>query len=259
MPKYNILIEGPIGSGKTHSLRTIVEETDKELFVLATEPGIENILGDLPEDRCHIHYVSPAGTSWEVLLSNAKLINMSEPSTLQKMAPINRMDYQQFFEIINCMANFTDDRTGEEFGPVDFFDPEKRVFAQDGLSGLSQISKDLVVAAKPVITQPEWGVMMGNLERFIKKCCADIKCTYILISHIEKIIDPIHGGTIISLSTLGQKLAPELVKPFDEILYAKRTGDKFVWSTIEPGVDLKTRTLGWRDDLPPTFAPLLKD
>jgi len=259
MPKYNILIEGPIGSGKTHSLRTIVEETDKELFVLATEPGIYNILGDLPKDRCHIKYVSPAGTSWEVLMDNAVLINQTDPSTLQKMSPINRMDYQQFFDVITCMANFVDERSGEEFGPVDFFDPDKRVFAHDGLSGLSQMSKDLVVAAKPIITQPEWGVMMGNLERFIKKCCADIKCTYILISHIEKIQDQITGGTVISLSTLGQKLAPELVKTFDEIIFAKRTGDKFVWSTTESGVDLKTRVLGWRDDLPPTFAPLLKN
>ena len=43
--KYNILLVGPIGTGKTTALRSIVEECNKKLFVIATEPGIENILG----------------------------------------------------------------------------------------------------------------------------------------------------------------------------------------------------------------------
>ena len=256
--KYNILLVGPIGTGKTTALRTIVEECNKKLFVIATEPGIENILGKeakegpLPEDMCHWHYISPAEVDWNILISNAKLINTLSMGDLQKMPAANRNKFQQFIELLTVLSGFKCDRTGEEFGPVDDF-KEDVVFAIDGLSGMSQMAMDLTVGSKPIITQPEWGAAMNTLLRLVRKLCYDNKCTFILNAHLAREKDELTGGERKTVSTLGNKLAPEIIKPFDEIISTNRTVDKFTWSNIDIQTDLKTRVLEWRDDYTPTF------
>lgn len=251
--KYNILLEGPIGTGKTHSLRTLVEDCDKKLFVVSTEPGIHNILGDLPEDKCHWAYISPAGRSWEIILDQSEKINRMTMEAITKQPKTHWEDYQQFLHVVERMANFVCDRTGEEFGPVDEFD-ESCALAVDGLTGLSQMASDLVVGPRLIKSQPEWGAAMAVIEEFVRKCVSDTKCTFVLVSHVDKEPDHVLGGHNITVSTLGQKLAPKIPKMFDEVVFTKRSEDNFVWSTIEPGVDLKTRVLGWQDDLKPTFA-----
>lgn len=253
--KINALIVGPIGTGKTHSLRTLVEDCGKELFVIATEPGIETILGDLPKDKCHWQYIPQAKTSWQVLIENAEDLNAYALDVLAKRPSKNKNKYLQFLQVLNALANFTDDRTGEVFGPVDDFGTERAV-ALDGMSGLSTMAMDLVVGAKPVKTQPEWGAAMDNLDRLNKKLTADMQCTFVLISHIDREKDELTGGTSLKVSTLGQKLAPEIPKPYDEVILSVRSGDKFTWSTTTSGVDLKTRLLPWKEGLPPTFKQL---
>lgn len=263
MSNYNIMIVGPVGSGKTTALRSIVEDCGKELFVIATEPGIEQILGKtaakgaLPEDKCHWHYVSPAEIGWDVLAKNAQLVNRLSIADLQKMVDPNRSKFTQFIELLGTLADFKDDRTGESFGAVDSWD-DSRVLAIDGLSGISQMAMDLVVGSKPVKTQPEWGAAMDTLLRLVRKLCYDTKCTFVLNAHIERQLDETGGGTHLTVSTLGNKLAPELIKPFDEIIYTKRTQGKFYWSTTQMQVDLKTRVLGWGDEFTPTFKHFFK-
>ena len=256
--KYNILLVGSIGTGKTTALRTIVEECNKKLFVISTEPGIENILGNeakegpLPEDMCHWHYISPAEVDWKILISNAKLVNTLSMGDLQKMPAANRNKFQQFIELLTVLSSFKCDRTGEEFGPIDDFE-EDVVLAIDGLSGMSQMALDLTVGSKPIVTLPEWGAAMNTVLRLVRKLCYDTKCTFVLNAHLERQKDELTGGEHKTVSTLGNKLAPEMVKPFDEIILTTRAGDKFNWSNIEMNVDLKTRVLEWRDDYVPTF------
>lgn len=255
--KHNIIICGEVGSGKTYSLRSVVENTDKTLFVVSLEPGIENVLGHLPKDRLKWHYVPPAHVDWDILLKNAKLVNTMDMSSLQKMPGMNRSNYRQFVSLLMTLAEFTDDRNeGESFGMVDNWGEDK-VLAIDGLSSLSTMALQLVVGAKPLITQPEWGAGMNTVLRFIEKLCSDLKCSFILNAHVEKQLDELHGGTITTISTLGNKLAPELIKPFDEIIYSERRDSDFVWSTIQRGVTLKTRTLGWGDEFKQDFSLIL--
>lgn len=253
--KFNALLVGPIGTGKTHSLRTLVKDCGKELFVIATEPGIETILGDLPKDKCHWQYIPQAKTSWQTLIENAEDLNNYTIKTLIDRPSKNKKEYTQFLQVLSALANFTDDRTGEEFGPVDAFGTDRAV-ALDGMSGLSTMAMDLVVGAKPIVTQPEWGAAMGNLDRLNKKLTSDLECTFVLISHIDREKDEITGGTSLKVSTLGQKLAPEIPKPYDEVILTVRRGADFSWSTTTAGVDLKTRLLPWKEGIPPTFKPL---
>ena len=58
VPGFNVMLCGTTGTGKTHSIRTLVE-SGIETFVLFTEPGME-VLADLPPEKLHWHYVAPA-------------------------------------------------------------------------------------------------------------------------------------------------------------------------------------------------------
>ena len=256
MAKFNALLVGTIGDGKTSALRTVVD-AGKELFVLATEPGVVNILGDLPPNRCHIHYVPTATFSWDTLKRVAEQAHRLPMDKLQTTPAPDKAKCTQFIEVISGLANFIDDRTGEEFGPVDFFD-DSRVFALDGLTGLSTMARHLLVGAKPIMTQPEWGAAMETIFQLITKLTDDTKCSFILIAHVDRVANELTGGTNLSVSTLGQKLAPKLIKPFDEVIYANRQKDVFSWSTIKMGVELKTRLLTYTDGIKPDFGLLIK-
>ena len=260
---YNIILIGPVGSGKTTALRTLVEECGKKIFVVATEPGVEHVLGDtskggpLPEDACHWKYISPGNFDWAVLRENARLVNTLSMADLQKMAGARRNQFRQFIEVLETLCDFTCDRTGESFGPVDEFPPEW-VVAVDGLSGISQMARYLTVGSKPILTQPEWGAAMETILTLVRKLCYDTKCTFILNAHLDRQFNEVGQATRLTVDTLGNKLAPEIIKPFDEILTAKRHGEDFVWSNTEINVDAKTRVLDWKDDYTPTYAHIFK-
>jgi hypothetical protein len=52
-----------------------------------------------------------------------------------------------------------------------------------------------------------------------------------MISHIEREIDEVLGGSKVMASTLGRKLAPKLPRYFSDVILAEKTGAKFSWST----------------------------
>ncbi len=258
--KYNIILTGPVGTGKTYSTHTFLN-AGKELFILSTEPGIETIFGEWEKigvDLSKVHYtkIMPASTDWETHILNAERTNTLTMEQLQKTQAVNKSEYRQFIDVWRTLSSFTDQH-GEDFGPVDDWD-DSRVIIIDGLSGLSRMALQLVVGAKPIKTRPEWGCAMGNLQNLIEKLCDDTKCTFVLISHVERQENELTGGTHLTISTLGNKLAPEIVKLPDEIIFTRREEDKFKWSTIESGIDLKSRCLPWSDDIEPDFAQMFE-
>lgn len=255
MSKTNVLLLGPIGTGKTHALRTVYGAGHR-LLTLATEPGIDKILthGEL----CHWHYVPPADPDWHAMTDNAHKVNTLTQETLMKMPGVNRQEYRQFIEVLNVCSNFTCDICGEAFGPVDAL-PANSVLACDGLSGLSIMAMDLVAGGKPVKTQADWGVAMDNLERLLLKLCTATKCSFVLCSHLDREVNELTGGTTIMVSTLGRKLAPKVPRFFDEVVACRREGQNFFWSTTAMNTDLKARRLPFSDEIPPDFGPLLAD
>lgn len=255
MSKVNVILLGPVGTGKTSSLKTI-PKAGHPLFVIATEPGIENILEH--SDLCHWHYIPPAAEEWDILIKNATMLNTMTNDQLQKTPGMNKNAYRQFIDLLNACSDFKCVVCGKSFGGVDTF-PEGATFAIDGLSGLSKMSMDLVTGGKPIASQPDWGAAMNNLERFLNKCCSDTRCNFVLISHVDREVDEVTGGTKIMVSTLGRKLAPKIPRFFDEAILCVKRGAKFFWSTTESGVDLKTRRLAFSDEIVPDFKPLLEE
>lgn len=255
IPGPKILLVGSTGSGKTHSVRTLLD-AGLEVFCVFTEPGME-VLSDTDPARLHWHYIPPASTPWDQMIDSARKINTMALDSLAKLTDINKRAHTEFLDLLTTLSNFKDDRSGKEFGAVDSWGPD-RALVIDSLSGLNIMAMNLVTGTKPVKSMSDWGIAMDNLERLITKLTVDVSCTVVLTAHLERETDEVTGGVNLMASTLGKKLAPRLPRFFSDVIHAKREGEKFSWSTASFNVDLKARNVPISDNIPPSFAPLLK-
>lgn len=256
IPGPKILLLGASGTGKTYSIRTLLQAGITP-FCVFTEPGQE-VLGDLPADKCHWHYIAPASQSWEVMIDTAEKVNSYSFESLTKMNDNNRTKYTQFKQLLQALNNFTCQRTGEKFGDVSTW-PTSRALVIDSLSGVSIMAMNMQVGGKPVRDQKDWGVAQNMLEFLVQKLCMDIPCTMIMTAHPEREVDEVLGGAKIMSSTLGKKLAPKIPRFFSDVIMAERNAKTFSWSTITPGADLKARNLPLAEGMPPTFVPLIEN
>jgi hypothetical protein len=255
-PGSNTLLVGATGTGKTYSIRTFLDAGITP-FIIATEPGIESTLGDIPADQLHWHYIPPASAGWDEMLDSAKKINMFDLKALTSMTDINKRKYGQFMDVISTCNNFLCDRTGESYGDVSSWGPDKALII-DSLSGLNIMAMNLVVGSKPVKSMADWGIAMDNLERLIIKLTTDLKCYFVLTAHLERETDEVTGGTSLMASTLGRKLAPRIPRFFDDVVMCQREGNNFSWTTTAMGADLKARNLPWGSKIEPTFKQIVE-
>lgn len=251
----NTLLCGGTGSGKTHCIRTLVE-CGITPFIIFTEPGMRT-LADVPPDKLHWQYIKPASVSFTDLLDNANSISKLSFQGLTKLENMAKAKYQQFMKVLEAAHNFKCDRTGEEFGDVSTWGTDRAIVI-DSLSGLSRMAMDLVVGAKPVKNQGDWGVAMDNLERLLNKFTDDTNCHYVLISHLAREKDEITGSIINMPSTLGQKLAPKIALGFDDVVMCKQKGGAYSWNTIDANTELKYRNLTLGEGFKPSFVPLIE-
>lgn len=253
----NTLLLGATGAGKTHCLRTLVD-AGLEVFIIATEPGIASTLGDTDPSKVHWHYIAPATASWTDMIQSAERINQLSFEALTKLPDINKRKYHEFLDVLTTCNNFHDDRTGQDFGDVSTWGPE-RAFVVDSLSGLNIMAMNLVVGSKPVKSMADWGVAMDGLERFIIKLTTDTRCFFVLTAHVERETDEMTGGSQLMASTLGRKLAPKIPRFFDDVVHCKREGQKFSWATDTMNLDLKARNLPLSGGLAPSFTQIISE
>jgi hypothetical protein len=255
IPGFKVMLEGESGSGKTHALSTLIDAGITPMIVF-TEKGMTT-LGKLniPEDKCHWQYLSPTTQDWEAMAKMGSNINKMSYDALTKIADPNKGKYDQFLKVLRACNDFKCDRTGETFGDASSWGTD-RALVFDSLSGLSSMSMNLVVGAKPTKAMPDWMVAMDNLERFLLKVTQDLNCHVIITSHLEREQDEVTGGITLMPSTLGRKLPPKLAPMFDEVIHTVRNGSEFAWSTASRNVVTKTRLLDISDQLQPSFIPL---
>lgn len=250
------LLIGGSGTGKTHSIQTCLE-AGIEVLGIFTEPGME-VIGHIPcKKGLHYRYVQPAALTFKEMENAAQMINTMSNEGMQKLGGINKEKYRQWFEVLTVMTNFQCQRCNKVYGDIAKLGPDVGVF-NDSLSGLCLMSSTLTVGSKPIKTQPDWGVMMDNVERYVQLFCTGIPTFAIMTAHTEREVDEVSGGTFIMAGSLGRKLSPKLPRFFSDVVLAKREGTKFTWSTAAPGTDLKARNLEIADNIQPTFAPIIR-
>lgn len=250
------LIVGDSGSGKTTVIRTLLDAGITP-FILATEPGINEILGDLPAERCHWHYLPPSSPSWDTMKQSAERINTMSLESLAKAIP-DKQNYKEFIELISIMSNFTCQRTGKAYGPVDKWSTD-RAFVLDSLTGLNIMAMNLVAGSKPVKAMADWQIAMDNLSRFLQTLCFVPKCHVVVTAHPEREQDETTGAVRVMASTLGKRTAPTLPRFFSDVIWQYHEGTNFYWSTNETIITTKARNLPIQGKMPTSFVPLIEN
>lgn len=262
----NIFLMGEISTGKTRAIRTLVE-AGVEVFLIPTEPGFVDILGDIPPEKLHWHYIPSYGVEVKAgetttktlanLKATAQLLQSTDMENIKKMPGQGRSQYNQFFQLLEACNNFKDDRTGKEYGDSALFTPQQALVI-DGLSGINNMVSRLVAGNKPCMSWPEFEASQFTVEQFVNTLAQSLKCWFILTSHVEREPDPVTGIQKIMPSTIGKVLAPRLTKFFSEAILCRRVidGGKSVyqWDNMTTEATVKNRNLPQAPNHKPDFA-----
>lgn len=260
-----ICIMGVGGTGKTYALGTLVEWAEKHSFdvsVLFVESGAEALLGywtdrGKPIPAClsyHQQLTKPITLS--AMTSMADMAGRLSYEAITKSIDPGRASNNAFWQILTSCSDFKDDRTGKSFGPVDKF-PANRIFCIDSLTELGNAAMKMQVGARPSASPGDYGVAQGMLMNFLRLCTQGSIYPFVLIAHVDRETDPVAQTSKVFIKSVGKALATEIPTLFSDVIYAVREGDKFFWDTAAFGVDVKTRSLGYRSKINPDFGQIM--
>lgn len=256
IPGPKVLLMGDSGTGKTHALRTLIDAGITP-FVIFTEPGMET-LGDLPDGKWHYKYIQPATQGWAAILDMAKKVNQLTFENLTKVADPNKQKFEGFLQVITTCNNFVCDCHGKSWGDVSSWSTD-RALAVDSLSGISDMAMAHTVGGKPVRSQADWGVAQNMVRMLLMPLTTNTVCTFVLIGHLAREYNEVTGGSTVTVSTLGQKLAPDIPRMFSDVINTVRLGSDFSWDTSSSQMAVKGRNLSIAPKQPPSFVPLIRE
>lgn len=261
LPGVNVLLMGPAGTGKTHSIGTLVD-SGVEVFYFAYEAGTESLAGywrdrglQIPLNL-HICTVRAPTASFLEMADAVRLTNTMSFEALIKAPDSSRSKYNQLEQFLRAFNDVKPDGEDKGYGDILSWSND-RALVIDGLTGLCDSAMKTVVGGKFVRDQKDWGLAQNIVEGILRKLCNETRCHFILIAHVERETDVVLGGTKIMASALGKALAPKLPAMFSDVILATRAGDKWLWDTASSQADLKTRNLPIKSDNAPTFATIL--
>lgn len=261
LPGFNVLVQGPTGTGKTYAVGTLVD-SGLQVFYLGLERGRETLQGYYTDRKLPVppnlfwHDISAADYGFSSMISTANLINTLSNDALAKIVDVNKSKHNRFIKVLNALVNFPDDNTGKSFGAVDTWGTD-RVLVIDALTGINAAAMSLVVGGKPLKSLPDWGIAMDQVEKLLLQLTEGCRCHFVLLSHVEREVDQVLGGVKITVGTLGQKLAFKIPPMFSDVILSYRQGTSFFWSTANAQADLKARNLPIAEGILPSFKPII--
>ena len=260
-----ICVMGLGGTGKTYSLGTLCDwaaANGFEVAILFTENGLETLLGYFrdkgkePPASIFWHQQVTKPISLSALMRTADAVGRLSYEALAKSVDGDRGgDNNAFHKILQSCFNFRDDRTGKELGPVDGF-TLKRIFVIDSLTELSNAAMKMQIGSRPMASPGDYGVAQNNLMNFLRLCTQGMECPFVMTAHVDRETDAVTQTTKIMIKAIGKALATEIPTLFSDVVYATREGAKFTWDTAAYGVDVKTRSLGYKAGITPDLGQL---
>lgn len=254
IPGIKVLIIGGIGTGKTTAIKSLIG-TGVTPMCIFTENSFD-VLADVPKDKLHWMYIKPTSPDLQNLIDSAHKVGVLNADQIQKSHDMTRDARNQYYPLLNALAKFVCNRTGQDFGNVSTWGTDKCLVI-DSLSGITLAATKLAVGEKYAMTQPEFQIAMKTIENLMIQVCTGFGCHAVVTAHAEREVDEVFGGVKIYPSTLGRKLGPVLGRYFTDVVLAKVNGTKFVWDTVDPQADLKARNMPRAPENPPSLAPLL--
>lgn len=268
-PGANIILMGPPGTGKTFALSSI-PLAGYETFVLFLEPGLESLVGAFcdpvseggrgmkePPPNIHWNYLEAKTRSFGDMQAMAEKVGKFDLKFLANYKDTNRADFNRFEKIYANLNNFVDQRTGKEYGSVDTWTNE-RVIVIDGTTGIGEAAMEMMTGDRPVRDKPDYGIAQNNVMSLIRKLTTGCVCHFVLIAHVERIIDEIMGGVKLMPSTPGKAIQGLISQPFSDVILTKREGASWFWDTADSAADLKTRNLSYKSKIPPDFGLIME-
>lgn len=258
LPGFKILLVGDSGTGKTHVTRTLIDAGIQPI-ALATENGFRALAPCL-DPACEVckanrnappipyRYIPPAG-SIDTLIEQAENVMTKTQQQLALMRDDKRKaDYFQYAEVLKAVKEFKDDQ-GRNWGSITSWGTD-RALVFDGLTATGTMAMDMFVGRRPLYDKPDYQIAQRNLLNFMVFLTHQVRTHVIVLAHVGRGEDSLEGRNKITVSTVGQKLAPELPSKFDDMIHADREGRTFKWTTIATGAVAKARSLPYGEYKP---------
>lgn len=260
IPGAKVLLIGPPGSGKSHSLKTLLG-LGLDVFGVFTEQNSLSVAGPWLSKLKAWHFLSPIDKDpgWGAMRLIAQRMHSLDQSA-QCEGHINRSKYNHFINLIGLMNNFvsSDGKSSvKSYGDVGDWNTDRVLFI-DSMTGLTKMARKLTVGDRVTLTLPEYGSIQMMLLDFIDKLLQSCRCHFVLTAHIERIQEELTGKIHQQVETLGRKLGPALPVNFNDCIQVYKQGAKFNWRTTAPDMALKTNHLPNEQDLPQDFGPILQ-
>lgn len=263
-----VLLEGPSGAGKTHSLGTLVDWAARqsptlEVFVLFTENGLETLKGywadrNLPiPENLHWHVITTPTIGLESLIAGAKNVGLLTYEALTKTIDPNRGANNPWEKLLRVLTDFPDDRTGKTFGNIGTWGPE-RVLVNDSLSETAIACLRMSTGNKPMAAQQEYLVSQTNLMNWLRYMTQALRCTFVLTAHVQRQVNEVTGTTQLMTKAIGKAIADEIPPLFSDVIYCVREGANWFWDTAAANVDVKTRSLPIQAKISPDFGQIME-
>lgn len=267
LPGFKTLGIGDAGSGKTHAVRTLLRHGIQPL-VLATEPGMralspcDNLACAICRDTRALPpipwaYVPGSTANPEILIQQAEAINTRDLGALCKIIDPNRKDYDQFVQVLKLAMRDFVDFSGKSWGPVQKWGTDRCLVLDSGTE-LGFMAMNMFCGKRPAYDRPDYQIAQRAIYNFVQFLTAQVRCHVYFTWHPEREYNDATGGVRLTVSTVGQKLAPQLPRMFDDVFIAKRNGDKFEWSTAEVLSEGKGRNLPIKAGITPDFGQIVE-
>jgi hypothetical protein len=270
LPGFKELLVGDSGTGKTHAVRSLLG-TGVQPILLATEPGFRS-LAPCDNPACSIcgplnsenrkappipyAYIAPNGGSIDIQIEMANNIATKNQSQLANISDSKRKDdFAQFVRVLEWLKTPVDMK-GVTYGPVTSW-ANDRCLVLDGVSSLGDMAMDLFAGRRPLYDKPDYQVAQRAIKQLMVFLTMQVSCPVIVIAHVGRGEDSLEGRNKITVNTVGQKLAPELPRMFDDMIHAEREGTNFTWSTATSGAIAKGRNIPIKAGMRPDFGVIV--